>query len=138
MRNINKIILHCSATKTDQSFDIDNIRDWHVNGNGWSDVGYHFYIKLDGTIQKGRPIERSGAHTKGHNKDSIGLCFEGGYHPDGSLWSEPTIAQQKTFINWLKTIEPEFGRIPIHGHREYSNKDCPGFDVNDILYWDWN
>ena len=135
MREINKIIIHCSATRTDQSFNVEDIRGWHVNGNGWSDIGYHFYIKLDGTIQEGRPLGRVGSHTKGHNTGSIGLCFEGGYNPDGTSWLEPTDNQKCSFIEWLCSIESEFGKLPVHGHREFSSKDCPGFDVMNIMYW---
>ena len=55
MRKIDKIIIHCSATPGLKNFDVKDIRDWHVNGNGWSDVGYHYVIKLDGEVQLGRP-----------------------------------------------------------------------------------
>ena len=73
MRDLNRIILHCSATKEGQDFSASTIRGWHVNGRGWSDIGYHWIIRLDGTIEVGRPLEKSGAHTKGHNKDSVGV-----------------------------------------------------------------
>ena len=63
MRDINKIILHCSATKEGQEFDVNDIRDWHKQ-RGFTDVGYHYVIKLDGTIQEGRNIRTIGAHCK--------------------------------------------------------------------------
>ena len=78
MRKIRKIIIHCSATKEGQDIDAKEIKKWHVEGNGWSDIGYHYVIKLDGTVEEGRPIERSGAHTLNHNHDSIGVCYIGG------------------------------------------------------------
>ena len=56
MRNINRIILHCSATPEGRYTSANEIRKWHVNGNGWSDIGYHYVIRIDGTIEKGRPI----------------------------------------------------------------------------------
>ena len=75
MRNINEIIIHCSATREGQHIPVETIKDWHVNGRGWSDIGYHFYIELDGTIKKGRDIDKTGAHCKNHNRNSIGvLC----------------------------------------------------------------
>ena len=79
MRKIRKIIIHCSATKEGHDIDAAEIKKWHVEGNGWSDIGYHYVIKLDGTVEEGRPLERSGAHTLNHNFDSIGICYIGGY-----------------------------------------------------------
>ena len=78
MRTIDKIILHCAATKEGRDIKTETIKSWHVKGNGWSDIGYHYVIELDGTVKKGRPMHRSGAHTKGHNTGSIGVCYVGG------------------------------------------------------------
>ena len=78
MRKIDKIILHCAATPEGRDVKTETIKSWHVKGNGWSDIGYHFVIELDGTIRNGRPVERIGAHTKGHNATSIGICYVGG------------------------------------------------------------
>ncbi len=64
MRKINKIIVHCTATQEGKEISVDTIRKWHVDGRGWSDIGYHYIISLDGLTEVGRPIERSGAHTK--------------------------------------------------------------------------
>jgi N-acetylmuramoyl-L-alanine amidase len=82
MRNIEKIIVHCAATREGQHIKTDTIRNWHLK-RGWSDIGYHYVIELDGTIGIGRPIERSGAHTKGLNSNSIGVCYVGGVETDG-------------------------------------------------------
>ena len=73
MREINKIILHCSATPEDRDVKAETIKKWHTD-KGWSDVGYHYIIELDGRLKTGRPIERIGAHCKGHNNDSLGVC----------------------------------------------------------------
>ena len=81
MREINKIIVHCSATREFQDVKTEEIRRWHMD-KGWSDVGYHYLIELDGSINKGRPVERIGAHCKGHNNDSIGVCYIGGVDKD--------------------------------------------------------
>ena len=77
MREVNKIIIHCSATVEGVNVSTATIKSWHVKGRGWSDIGYHYVIQLDGTIDYGRPISRQGAHTKNHNSDSIG-SFDGG------------------------------------------------------------
>ena len=62
MRQINKLIVHCSATREGQNIPVETIKKWHVEGNGWSDIGYHFYIDLEGNIFKGRDIATMGAH----------------------------------------------------------------------------
>ena len=129
MRKINEIIVHCADTKTNQSFNIEDIRNWHVNERGWSDVGYHYYIKLNGKLQLGRPIEKSGAHCKGRNANSIGVCFEGGKTPKGDTWNSPTPEQFNTFKDLKVYLFRLFGDINIRGHYEFSSKTCPNFNV---------
>ena len=73
MRNLSRIIIHCSATREGQDVSVDTIRRWHED-RGWSDIGYHFVIGIDGTIHRGRDIDKIGAHTYRHNLDSIGVC----------------------------------------------------------------
>ena len=82
MREINKIVIHCSATPPDMYVDKAMIDRWHKE-RGWSGCGYHYVIKRDGQIELGRPIEKIGAHVKGHNKTSIGICYCGGV--DGEM-----------------------------------------------------
>ena len=77
MRDINKIIIHCSATPEGRDVNTETIRQWHT-AKGWSDIGYHYVIELDGSVNMGRDIDRIGAHTKGHNTGSIGICYVGG------------------------------------------------------------
>ena len=72
MRDINRIMLHCSATVEGKDYSVDTIRKWHVDGRGWSDIGYHYVIQLDGTISQGRPITRAGAHIKVTIKTLLG------------------------------------------------------------------
>ena len=84
MREINEIIIHCTATNpswyADRSDDdvVKEIRRWHVEERKWSDIGYHAIIHRDGSVGYGRPIERSGAHCRGQNKSSIGVSLVGG------------------------------------------------------------
>jgi N-acetylmuramoyl-L-alanine amidase len=77
MRPINRIIIHCTATPEGRDVTISDVRKWHI-ARGWRDVGYHFLIRLDGTVETGRPIEQAGAHVKGFNSDSIGIAYAGG------------------------------------------------------------
>ena len=77
MRKINKLIVHCSATPNSRDMTVDEIRCWHVNNNGWSDIGYHYVIYRNGEIISGRPVATAGAHCKGQNYDSVGVCLIG-------------------------------------------------------------
>lgn len=129
MRQINRLIFHCSATRTDQSFTVHQVRSWHLK-RGWSDIGYHYYIDLKGVFHVGRPVARAGAHAKGQNADSIGICFEGGYLPDGTPWQKPNHRQLDTARVLIKHLRAKYGNhITLHGHCEYSTKTCPNFDV---------
>lgn len=129
MPNIEKIIVHCSATKTSHDIGVDEIRKWHVQGNGWSDIGYHFVIRRDGTVENGRDLEIMGAHCKGHNSDSIGICVVGGLDKTGEAefnFMPEQLAELRRIIVDLKKEYPE---STLHGHNEFSSKACPCFDV---------
>lgn len=136
-RIINKIILHCSATPEGRDVSIDTIRKWHTNpknkgGRGWSDIGYHFVILLDGTIERGRPIEKPGAHCRGQNANSIGICYVGGTDISFNPKDTRTKAQKhslQVLIEWFKCEYPD---ITIHCHNEFSNKACPSFKIDEL------
>ena len=127
MRTINEAILHYSATPEGKPFDVEDIRDWHVNGNGWSDVGYHYVVKLDGTVQEGRPISRTGAHCKGHNRGTVGICYIGGGITEGK--DTRTEEQKDGLVVLLIDLIKKYDINKISGHNQYSTKKCPGFDV---------
>lgn len=126
MRKIKKIIVHCTATPGDVS--IETVREWHVNERGWRDVGYHFLIRTDGTIEEGRPIEQSGAHTKGHNWDSIGVAYAGGTGKNGEWLDTRTDQQKDSLVDLLCQLKDTYGGT-IYGHRDFSEKACPSFDA---------
>lgn len=124
MRLVNKIIVHCADTPKDVYFDIEDIRRWHTQERGFSDVGYHYVILLDGSIQVGRSLETIGAHCYGHNKASVGVCYIGGKGQDTRT------KEQKESLNiLLKTLKKIYPIATIHGHRDFSDKDCPSFDA---------
>lgn len=131
MRQINKIVVHCSATPEGKDFTVDTIRDWHINGRGWKDIGYHYVIYRDGSIHKGRPEEQIGAHVTGHNSDSIGICYIGGVASDGKTPKDTrTEAQKASLIKLLKELKAKYPRAEIFGHRDFTNlKACPSFDA---------
>jgi N-acetylmuramoyl-L-alanine amidase len=127
MREINHIVIHASDTPADRDIDIEEVKKWHVEERGWSDVGYHFFIKLDGCLQFGRSIRIPGAHVSGHNSHSIGICYAGGWKGEDTR----TPAQKKTMGELLDTLKYFFQRAEILGHRDFEgiSKLCPGFDV---------
>ena len=109
----------------------DTIKKWHVEGRGWSDIGYHFYIDINGKIWKGRDIDRSGAHCKNHNRNSIGVCYCGGVEADGKTPKDTrTEAQKNALIKLIKTLKNIYPSATLHGHNEFSKKSCPCFKVS--------
>ncbi len=133
MRVINQLIIHCSATPPSMDVGVGKIREWHM-AKGWADVGYHRIIKRDGTIEQGRDDETVGAHAKGHNNDSIGICLVGGVNEDGHPDCNFTRHQWVTLADEILLLSIEHNGPSVHGHREYSSKACPCFDVQ--AWWD--
>ena len=131
MRTINKVILHCSDTIEGAHINVDTIRQWH-EARGWDDIGYHYVIYLDGTIHKGRDLDIVGAHCRGNNKDSIGVCYIGGRSAKDNKPADTMTAEQE--LGWLQlwyALKTLFGNIKLHGHNEFSEKACPSFDVQE-------
>ena len=132
MRQINKIIVHCSATREGQNISVDTIRGWHVEGRGWSDIGYHFYIDLHGDIYKGRDIAKIGAHTKGQNRNSIGICYCGGVEVDGKTPKDTrTEEQEDSLLAVLRTLKAMYPEAVIHSHNDFARKACPSFNATE-------
>ena len=130
MRKINKIILHCSATREGKPFTIDDIRRWHKE-RGWKDVGYHYVIHLDGSVHAGRAESVIGAHCKGYNRNSIGICYIGGLTADGAFPKDTrTIAQKHSMKRLIEELQTRYPGATVHGHNEFAAKACPGFKVN--------
>ena len=132
MRDINKIILHCSATREGQNISTETIRGWHVNERGWSDIGYHFVVLLDGTVDKARPVKRQGAHVRGKNKGSIGICYIGGCDADMNPKDTRNEAQKKSLEELISYLMESYDDATLHGHNEFSSKACPSFNVQEI------
>ena len=135
MRRIDKIILHCSATPAGKHFDVNEIRKWHVEGRGWKDIGYHYIVYIDGQAVVGRPVETPGAHTQGHNKNSIGVCYVGGVSnikdKKGKFPAEDTRTPEQKEALWklLMELMACYDGATLHGHNEFAAKACPSFDV---------
>ena len=121
-RDITKMIVHCSDSIDG---DAKTFRQWH-KARGWNDIGYHFVIRRDGEIEMGRMPSVQGAHTKGHNPDSIGVCLVGKQD-----------FNEVQFIS-LRRLYSELGiwfsGLTAHAHNEFSTfKTCPNFDVKEVL-----
>lgn len=130
MREINKLIIHCSATPEGKDVKTETIRSWHVNGNHWTDIGYHYVIELDGSVHKGREESVIGAHCSGQNIDSIGICYIGGVAKDCKTPKDTrTEAQKQSLVKLLKELKQKYPKATINGHSEYANKACPCFDA---------
>lgn len=110
-------VLHHSATKNST---VDDIHKSHIN-NGWSGIGYHFYIRKDGKIYRGRPLDTIGAHTEGANSQSIGICFEGNFENELMNTVQMTSGQQ--VISYIKSVYPN---IFIKKHKDFNVTSCPG------------
>ena len=145
-----RITFHCSATRPEVPFRVEDLRRAHVEVNGWSDIGYHFYITTDGTLHACRPLSRQGAHVKGHNDDNVGVCIEGGLDNETGKPSNTFNAYQLATAQQLrKTLQDAHG-IPdneLYGHRDHFGdtngdgvedsrdwlKECPCFDVSQYI-----
>lgn len=134
MRVINDIIIHCSDTKPSVDIGAKEIKQWHTTppplGNGWKDIGYHYVIRLDGTIEKGRIVSRAGAHCYGHNAHSIGICYVGGRLQSGDTGDTRTKAQKAALTKLIYNLVQMY-RCDIHSHHDYNkSKPCPCFDAH--------
>jgi len=130
IRTINKIIIHCTATPQGREVTKDDLKKWHIDERGWSDIGYHYFIDLKGCLYECRPLRRKGAHTKGQNLDSIGIAYAGGMSKDMSEVKDTRNENQKeTLEKLLIKLKTKFPNSIIYGHRNFSKKQCPGFDA---------
>lgn len=129
MRQITEIIVHSTATPKGMNATAQDIDRWH-RLKGYDCIGYHYVILKNGMIQKGRPIEKIGAHCKGHNAESIGIAYVGGLNEDKQSADTRTEAQRRALVATIKLLLIEFPTIrKISGHKDYCNTACPSFDA---------
>lgn len=119
-----KLIIHCSATPNGRHHTAAEIHEWHID-RGWSGIGYHWVIRVDGVLESGRPEYWIGSHARGHNINSIGVCMIG-----TNSFNE---AQWKILANLIREKKIQYPDIKVIGHNEVSEKECPGFDVQKFL-----
>lgn len=132
MRKINEIIIHCTDTPFGRDVSVEDIDLWHKE-KGYYCIGYHYVIDLKGNIHPGRSVSKIGAHCKGHNAHSIGICYVGGRHKNGAFCDTLNYRQRCALIMLISRLFKEFPTIDkISGHNDYSNKACPCFDVSAL------
>ena len=140
MRQIDTLFIHCAATRPDwmQGESVEakkaEIDRWHRD-RGFDGFGYHYLIDRDGKVAQGRPLSRAGAHARGHNAKSIGICLVGGFGSDaGDKFAKNyTPAQEMALKALIDTLQDEFPNTRVRGHNEVANKACPGFNVQEWL-----
>ena len=132
MRELNEIVVHCAATREGQNFTVNQIRQWH-KARKWSDIGYHYVIYLDGSTHTGRPLRLKGAHVRGRNTGTIGICYVGGVAKDRKTPKDTrTPAQKRALEALIKKLMREHPTIKkVSGHNQYAAKACPSFDAHE-------
>lgn len=146
-RNIRRIAIHCTATREGQDVDAATIKRWHL-AQGWSDIGYHFVIRIDGTVERGRPEEVPGSHVRGFNTGSIAIVYVGGLDAQGKGKDTRTAAQHASMAELVRALVARYPGAEVLGHRDHSPdtngngvierhewlKECPCFDVRS--WWE--
>lgn len=128
-RKITEVIVHCSATPEGNDFTVADIRRWHLQ-RGFSDIGYHWCVYRDGSINKGRDESIIGAHCTSHNSHSIGVCYIGGLASDNKTPKDTRTPEQKTaLLKLLKELKGRYPTATIRSHRDFAPKACPSFDA---------
>nr|WP_319266077.1 N-acetylmuramoyl-L-alanine amidase [uncultured Draconibacterium sp.] len=138
-----KVCVHCSATPWGSRLTFEQCKKMHIEKNKWHDIGYNFYIEIDGSIHIGRPMGAQLAHAKGHNTGFIAICYEGGLDAEGKPKDTRTDQQKQALIALQNFIERVYNVSEWLGHRDLSPdvnhdgvitpdewlKACPCFDV---------
>ncbi len=132
--DVDYIAVHCAATGPNMDIGVAEIREWHKE-RGWSDVGYHFIIRRDGTLEFGRELDEPGAHVRGFNYSSLGVCMIGGVDSKGVPENNFTDEQFSSLESLLTALKVLYPLAKVRGHRDFPGvtKQCPCFDVETWL-----
>ena len=118
-REIKLLVIHCSATRCNVSFTVEQLRQCHLQ-RGFKDIGYHFYITRNGELHHCRPVSEPGAHVRGFNRHSIGICYEGGLDEEGRPADTRTQAQRFALLDLLTILKHQYPDAQILGHYQLS------------------
>ena len=127
--SVSYLIIHCSATREDRDYTPEQLKHDHLQ-RGFIDVGYHYYIRKDGSVTQHRRLNEVGAHCRPFNRCSIGICYEGGLDTNGKPKDTRTLKQRATLIGLLLDLHRKFPKAVIRGHNEMPGaipKECPNF-----------
>ena len=131
MRKIDSIVFHMSETPPSMNIGVEEIRKWHLERD-FDDIGYHFVIRKSGKIERGRPIHKAGAHCRGKNRDSIGVCYVGGWEGN----DDRTYAQSDAMHKLVEQLTAIFGSLDMFGHYEFNkDKTCPNFNPKQEFWY---
>lgn len=125
------IVVHCSATRCDRDFTVEQLLKCH-KARGFRTIGYHFYIRRNGTVTQHRRLLEVGAHCRPYNRCSIGVCYEGGLDADGKPADTRTPEQKEQMKKLVKRLKTLFPKARVVGHRDLPGttpKACPCFDA---------
>lgn len=130
LKVVKYLVVHCTATPLSQRVSVEDIDRWH-KAQGWSGIGYHWYVDRDGHIFPGRSEREAGAHVIGYNHCSIGICYEGGLDEQGNSADTRTPSQKAALLFIIKDLKQNYPNAVILGHRDFPNvhKSCPCFDA---------
>lgn len=128
MRRIDEIIVHCTATRAGSVVTAADVDAWHKE-RGFDGIGYHYLVGPDGKVEEGRSIERAGAHCRGRNARSIGVCYVGGLDASGMPKDTRTEKQKEALRGLIMKLRARYGNIAVRGHCDYAAKACPCFDA---------
>ena len=124
---IDTVIIHCLDTYAGMNTDVATVTEWH-KARGFDTIGYHYLIKRDGKVKRGRPDDVVGAHAKGYNTGSLGIAMAGGKGDDDGPSVNFTHHQWKSLQELCVNLKKKYN-AKIIGHNEVSDKTCPNFDV---------
>lgn len=122
------IVVHCTATKEGVNITAKDVDRWH-KARGFVKIGYHYLLKLDGTVELGRELGEVGAHVSGLNNVSVGVCYVGGLDSASAPKDTRTEAQKQSLLVLLKKLKATFPNAKIVGHNKFANKACPCFNA---------
>ena len=129
-RHTDALVVYAADTPALMDAGVEEIRKWHKE-KGWSDVGYHFVIRRNGVVEEGRHEDAVGAHVKGYNEVTLGICLMGGWKGEFDF----TRQQMDALEALIGALLLKYKKAVVRGHNDYDDgKKCPCFDVMQWWY----
>lgn len=129
LNSVKYIVIHCTDTPAGRDVSAAQVDAWHKE-RGWEGIGYHYLVRLDGTVEQGRPLTKVGAHVYGYNRVSVGVCYVGGRDRQGRCADTRTPEQVAALRQLVSQLKERFPAAKVVGHRDLCRvKECPCFNV---------